>query len=325
MRVLVTGIAGFTGLYLWRLLKEKKHEVVGLIQYPDHQSMFPEEGGPILVNGDLERIEDVQKICQEFSPELVFHLAGQTVGESNFKVYQETQRVNFLGTLNLLEAIRLNAPQAKVLLVGSSAEYRASQKSEDELICEDHYLYPVSAYGLSKLGQEILGYQYYRHFDLPVLTVRPFNLLGAGQNENFVCSSIAKQIAEMEMGLRQPVLEVGDLSPRRDFINVRDAVVTYWLAATRGKPGEAYNVCSGELHSIEEVVDVFKNLSQVRFHVQAKDDRKKKVQVKALRGDNRKLKALGWKPQIAFRESLAEILEYWREQLQSGDSYISQN
>jgi GDP-4-dehydro-6-deoxy-D-mannose reductase len=315
MRALVTGITGFSGSHLLRRLEKRGDSVVGLVR--GKHAIEKKNNNTVLVTGDLERIDDIEKVCRDYCPEVVFHLAGLVGGPSNYESYLATQRTNFLCTLNLLEAAHRTAPQARVLLVGSSAAYRAGEKSEDELIDENHIMYPVNAYGLSKLSQELLGYQYYRHFDLPVLIVRPFNLFGAGQTVKFVCSTIICQVAEIEAGLRNPVLDIGNLDSRRDFIDVQDAVDAYLLVATKSEPGEAYNACSGELHSIAEVVDIMKKLSRVPFEVKVKESRKVKVEVKALRGDNQKLKSLGWKPKISFQESITGMLEYWRNQVRS--------
>ncbi len=317
MRTLVTGATGFSGSHLLRFLETKTDKVLGLdLREPEHQEATQKTD---LVIGDLENLEHIKKICQDFSPELVFHLAALTTGASNFEVYRKTQQVNFLGTLNLLEALRCTAPNAKVLLIGSSAEYGVSQSKDNKAVDEKSYLYPLSAYGLSKLSQEILGHQYFRHFALPVFIVRPFNLIGAGQRVDFVCSSFAFQVAEMEEGLREPILELGNLHSKRDFIDVQDAVSAYWQVALKGEPSEAYNVCSGKLHSIAEVVEILSGLSRISFQVKVKDQRKRDVEVKALRGNNEKLASLGWSPKVLFQESLKGLLEYWRGKLKNKD------
>ena len=185
---------------------------------------------------------------------------------------------------------------------------------ENELpIRETNPLRPLSPYAVSKVGQDMLGYQYFMSFKLPVIRTRGFNHEGPRRGPVFVCSDFAKQIADIEKGRRPPVIRVGNLEARRDFTDVRDVVRGYWLALEKGQPGEVYNLCSGRAWTIRAMLDQLLGMTQVKVKVEQDPARMRPSDVPVLLGDAGKFKkATGWEPTIPFETTLRDLLEYWR-------------
>ena len=183
-------------------------------------------------------------------------------------------------------------------------------------LTEDSPLRPLSPYGVSKVGQDMLAYQYHASYGMAIVRTRAFNHTGPRRGEAFATSTFAKQIAEIELGMRDPVVHVGNLSAQRDFTDVRDVVRAYFLACTQGEPGEVYNICTGISVTIQEILDTLLELAQCEVSVEIDPERLRPSDVQLLRGDASKLtEATGWRPEIELRQTLADLLEYWRERL----------
>jgi GDP-4-dehydro-6-deoxy-D-mannose reductase len=177
----------------------------------------------------------------------------------------------------------------------------------------------VTPYGVSKVAQDYLGLQYYLSYGVATMRVRSFNHIGPRQREGFVAADFARQIAEIEAGLRPPQVVVGDLSAGRDFSDVRDVANAYYLALTRGEPGEVYNVGSGNSYTAQSLLDTLIRLSGRSVSVVQDPARLRPVEVPEVRADIRKFQArTGWAPSIPFEQSMADVLEYWREQVRTG-------
>jgi GDP-4-dehydro-6-deoxy-D-mannose reductase len=199
-------------------------------------------------------------------------------------------------------------------VVGSSEEY--GLVTEDEIpIRETNPLRPLSPYAVSKVAQDLMGYQYWKSYGLPIVRSRAFNHEGPRRGDVFVTSNFARQVAEIEAGLRDPVIYIGDLKPRRDYSDVRDIVRGYWALVERGEPGEVYNLCSGKSWAIQRVLDFLLEQSQVKgISVQTDPARLRPSDVMVLEGDPSKIeKATGWKVEIPFERTLKDLLGYWRQ------------
>jgi GDP-4-dehydro-6-deoxy-D-mannose reductase len=184
-------------------------------------------------------------------------------------------------------------------------------------ITEDMPLLPTSPYSVSKIAQDMLALQYHFSHDLPIMRARPFNHIGPGQKESFVAPSFGTQIAKIEQSGRPGVIKVGDLSAERDFTDVRDIVRAYRLIAEFGAPGEVYNIASGESHSIQSLLDTLLSFSSAKIEVEIDPSRLRPVTIPILRGDYSRLQAAtGWEPQIPFEQSLSDILEDCRQNIQ---------
>jgi GDP-4-dehydro-6-deoxy-D-mannose reductase len=172
---------------------------------------------------------------------------------------------------------------------------------------------------VSKVGQDLMGFQYFRSYGLPILRTRAFNHEGPRRGDVFVTSNFAKQVAEIEAGRRKPVIDVGDLTPRRDYSDVRDIVRGYWMLLERGEAGDVYNLCSGRTWTIQQVLEFYLDRSRTKgISVRVDPERLRPSDVMVLEGDPAKIhKALGWQTEIPFDRTLTELLEYWRQRVAS--------
>lgn len=318
MRVLITGITGFAGAYLAEdlLAATGGVEVFGLVRRRSARSNL-EPLLPLLrlVEGDLQDATSLLRALQAARPAVIYHLAAASSVAGSWATPAEILQTNAVGTLHLLEAVRQLDLDATVVLACSAEPYGVV--AEDELpIVEDHDLRPVSPYGVSKAAVDFLGYQYFHTHGLHTVRLRLFNHCGPRQPERFVVASLARQIVEIERKLRPPQLRAGNLEARRDFIDVRDAVRAYRLAAERGRAGEVYNVCSGHGRSIREVLDDLLSVRGAAVEVACDPTRLRPAEIPALVGDPSRFEnAVGWRPAIAFRQTLLDTLEYWQRRL----------
>ncbi|MBI5144508.1 MAG: GDP-mannose 4,6-dehydratase [Candidatus Omnitrophica bacterium] len=314
-KVLITGITGFAGSYLAEfILKKKDIKLFGIKRWRsklDNISHIKER--IILKECDIKDASSVREILDEIRPNMIFHLAAQSFVLTSWNAPSETLTTNIIGELNIFEAIRQIGINPLIQIAGSSEEYGLVGK-DDIPIKETTPLNPLSPYAVSKIGQDLLGYQYYKSYGLRIIRTRGFNHTGPRRNEVFVCSNFANQIARIEKGLQEGVLYTGDTFTVRDFTDVRDMVRGYWLALEKGEPGEVYNICSGRGYSIKEALDMLKSYSKKNFIVKKDPSRLRPSDVPVLIGDNTKfVKRTGWRPEIPFEKTLKDILDYWRE------------
>jgi GDP-4-dehydro-6-deoxy-D-mannose reductase len=268
-----------------------------------------------LFDGDLLDAPLVARVVQASRPDVIFHLGAFSSVASSWDTPAEMVQVNVLGTLNVLEAMRQLDAGATAVLACSAEAYGVVEESRLP-IREEEPFHPVSPYAVSKAAADMFAYQYFRTFKLRTVRLRLFNHCGPGQSSRFVVSSLARQVAEIEAGLRPPRIQVGDLEVRRDFIDVRDAVRGYWLAAQKGTPGAAYNVASGVARSIREILDMLLGMSKVAVEVTQDPARLRPSDLPILLGDvSRFREATGWSPQTPFQQSLRDTLDYWRAEV----------
>ena len=260
---------------------------------------------------DVTNAAQVAAVVGQVQPDYVFHLAALIKSES----LADLLAVNVLGTQHVLDALVAARPEARVLVTGSSAEYGLAR--HDELpIREENPLRPLQPYGVSKVAQSLRAAQYAYSDDLYVLRVRTFNLTGPGEPDTLVCSAFARQIAEIEHGLRPPVLRVGNLESGRDFVDVRDAVRAYWLVIQHGSAGEVYNVCSGTSVLIREVLRVLVSEADTRVEVEKDEQRYTAGDVPLQYGDATRLRrSTAWSPTIPLKVSLRDLMNFWRDRV----------
>jgi GDP-4-dehydro-6-deoxy-D-mannose reductase len=296
VRALVTGARGFVGPYLSAHLESQGDEVVGL--------------GPEV---DITDADAIRAAVAAARPDTVYHLAAASHVGSSWSAPVEVLRINAEGTLHvLLAAEAAGAP--RVLVVGSAEEYGIVDPSALPLV-ETFPLRPVTPYGASKVAAEVVGLQAFLGRGLPVVLARPFNHLGPGQSDRLVASTLAHQVARNEREGTDVVL-AGDLTPRRDFTDVRDVVRAYRLLVTEGQPGEAYNVCSGVDVPVSEVADALIAQARRPMRVELDPSRLRPVELPALRGDPGKLRAAtGWTPEIPLERTLSDLLAWWRQRV----------
>lgn len=305
-KVLITGITGFTGSHLAKFLLDHGEEVYGL-DIPGGEPADKDYLKEIsdIHYADIREQIAVSKIIHTIKPDYIFHLAGLIACE-DLKTLLE---VNVLGTKNVLEAI--SSYNVKILIPGSAAEYGTVPKNKLP-ITENTPLHPIDTYGISKVAQTQLGYQFYKKHGYEIFIARPFNIIGPGEPQSLVCSTIAKQIANIQKKHLEPILYVGNIETERDFIDVRDVVKAYWAIVNNGIPGEIYNVCSGKAFSIKKIISLFLEISGVNFDVKQDPKRIKVTDIPTHMGENKKIrKQTGWHPEISLEETLKDLLEYY--------------
>lgn len=317
MNVLITGLTGLVGSHLAEyLLEQPGVTVYGFKRWRSDPATIRHLVGRIeIIEGDIEDRSSVERAIALSRPDRIFHLAAQSYPSESWDAPALTVQTNVIGTINLLETVRHRSPHTAVHVAGSSAEY-GFIRPEDCPIAETLPLRPLSPYGVSKVAQELLAYQYFANFGLRTYLTRSFNHIGPRQGERTAVQTFCKQVAEIEAGLRPPVVRVGNLTPRRDFTDVLDVCRALWLLVERGRPGEPYNLCSGEAPVIGDVLHLVLSKSHVAVTIEEDPTRLRPSDEPILLGDNSKLRAdTGWSPQIALSESIDRILAYWRARL----------
>jgi GDP-4-dehydro-6-deoxy-D-mannose reductase len=318
MKVLITGITGFVGSHLaeYCLQLDDPVEVVGICRWRSRRENIEHLGDAVeLHECDLRDASSVHKLLTAVRPERIFHLAAQSYVPSSWNSPAETITTNVIGQLNIFEAMRELQLEARIQIAGSSEEYGLVHP-EEAPITEDNPLRPLSPYAVSKVAQDTLAYQYFQSYGLPAIRTRAFNHTGPRRGEVFVTSNFAKQIAAIEAGLQEPVIHVGDLTPERDFTDVRDIVRAYWLCLEHCEPGEVYNIASGKAYRISAVLDMLLSHSDVDIEVREDPTRLRPSDVPLLLGDNSKFcAATGWKPEIPFEQTAEDLLDYWRQRV----------
>ena len=317
MRVLITGITGFAGSHLAEYcLGRSDVEVFGTARWRSRMDNVQHITDQItLLDCDLKDSVAVRHCLLEVKPDYIFHLAAQSFVPTSWKAPVETMTTNIVGQINIFEAMRELKLESRVQLACSSEEY--GMVYEDEIpIKETNPLRPLSPYGVSKVAQDLLGYQYHESYGLFTIRTRGFNHTGPRRGDVFVSSNFARQIALIEKKKQEPVLQVGNLEARRDFTDVRDMIRGYWLALEKGEPGEVYNIGSGTDVTIQKMLDILLGFSSIEIKVEQVADRMRPSDVEVLCADNTKFCSMsGWKPEIPFEKTLEDLLDYWRERV----------
>lgn len=315
MRVLLTGIAGFAGSFLADyLIRETNAEVHGVVHRHDHRIAHL-AGHLHLHRGDLRNALWVSEVIQDVMPDFTLHLAAWSDVGGSWRQPWTTYELNIQCQLNLLEALRRWQPTCRTIVVSSNEIYGLVEP--DDLPIDEHTPFrPNSPYGVSKLAQDMMALQYFNSHQMPIVRARSFNHLGPGQADDFAASAFARQIAEIECGLHEPVVRVGNLSAERDFTDVRDVVRAYWLLAQSGAAGACYNVGSGQPRAIRWLLDTLLDLAEVPIGIVVDPARLRPSDVPVSYCDNQHLAAAtGWQPQIDLRTSLSDLLDSWRKQV----------
>jgi GDP-4-dehydro-6-deoxy-D-mannose reductase len=315
--VLVTGITGFVGSHFAEYALRQGAKVSGSCLPGTGTANIEHIRNDIrLVDVDLRDASAVRRLLETTEPDWIIHLAAHSFVGGSWDAPAETISNNVLSQLNILEAIRQSGARPRVLIAGSAEQY-GDVDERDLPIHESVPFRPLSPYAVSKVAQDVMGYQYWRSHGLAIIRTRAFNHEGPRRGEAFVTSSFALQIAEIEAGVREAVVRVGNLSARRDYTDVRDIVRGYWLLLKDGQAGEVYNLCSGRAWSIKSILEFL--LSAAReptIEVREDAERLRPADVPVVIGDPGKIhRALGWQAEIPFEQTLRDVLEYWRQQV----------
>jgi len=317
IRVLITGATGFAGQHLVRALEEEggpeEFAIFGTT-YPD----VPPPSGHGLFFLDLRSETDVLKLVNEIRPDWIFHLAAISSVRDSWRMRRETIETNVLGTHNLLEAVRLGAPGARVLFVSSADVYGAATSPTDRLT-EDSPIMVNSPYAYSKAAGELMCEFYAKVENLDVVIARPFPHTGPGQTPDYVCSDWARQVVLIERGEVPPVVNVGNLELQRDFCDVRDTVRAYVFLLRKGRRGEVYNVCSGRATTLQEILDflVGQASTDVPISVEVNETKLRQTDMPIQVGSYSKTsEGIGWLPSIPINQTLRDLLAFWRGRLE---------
>lgn len=305
MKILITGITGFVGPHLARYILELDHghEVFGTVKNRSDLTKVP--AGVTAIECELKDSSNVDQVIEEIRPDVIFHLAAQSFVHTSWKSPAETLTNNIVSELNILEAVRKFAPACIVQIAGSSEEYGQPKSTP---ITEDHELNPLSPYGVSKVAQEKLGYQYHKSYGLHVVLTRAFNHTGPGRDSRFAEATFAQQIANAPVSGK---IMVGNLDAIRDYTDVRDMVRAYWIAAQAGVYGVPMNICSGVGHKISEVLETLLRIADRQdLDIVQDPARMRPSDLPVLIGDCSYFKSLtGWEPKISFEQTLTDLYE----------------
>ena len=310
MKALVVGGGGFVGPYLVKHLKEQGMEVY--VTKTEKETLDMDCSG--IYNLDILELSQVAELLNKIRPDYIFHLAAQSSVAYSWKNPGLTIDVNIKGCVNLLDGIRQLDYKPRVLLIGSGEEYGHIKDGECPIV-EDNVLRPGNIYAATKSCQNMLGKIYSDAYDMDVMMVRAFNHIGPNQTPVFVVADFCKQVADIENGLSEPVIYVGNLSARRDFTDVRDVVRAYAMLVKDGKRGETYNVGRGHAVAIQEILERIVALSDKDIEVRVDESKLRPVDVPIIEPDITKIReTVGWEPEIELETTLKETLEYWRRE-----------
>ncbi|MBR1368842.1 hypothetical protein RJ53_04675 [Methanocalculus chunghsingensis] len=303
MNVLITGASGFTGFYLIRHLLSH-NEGVNHIWGLSRRLPLKSHAGFTAVRLDLSNKKEVEDKIDEIKPDAIIHLAGQNHGDLPDLMY-----ANVVNTGWLLDAVRKNAPESRVLVIGSSAEYGYAG---NKLISEDTPLQPTGVYGVTKVAQDILALQYYRAYNLKVSVARPFNLIGPGQPDTFICGKLVKQALEIRAGKRI-CFECAGGNTRRDFIDVRDVVDAYWKLISHPHftdriAGNTFNIGSGSSYSISELIHIMSEILGKTWPC-IMGEMENELIPSQITDITRLTSEIEWKPSFTIHQSIKDMME----------------
>jgi GDP-4-dehydro-6-deoxy-D-mannose reductase len=316
MRVLVTGVTGFAGGHLAEaLLALGDRTVIGIARravWPDGWHYL--DRSVHLSACDVGEQDALEALLREVQPEQIYHLAGYPHVGRSFQEPEAAWEGNLSATRSLYESVARWGGRPRILFVGSGLVYGDSPTGEQGCT-ETDVLWPDNPYAASKAAADLTSYQYTRHPGLDIVRARPFGHIGPRQSPQFAVSSFARQLVAIERGRQAPVLETGNLQPRRDLTDVRDVIAAYLLLMEKGRTGQAYNIGSGQPHAMHTMLKRLIDLSGVRVEVRPKDSLMRATDAAVLRANCDKLqRETGWRPAFALEQTLTDILTYWRQQ-----------
>lgn len=315
-KAMVLGAAGFVGGYLIRHL----HDDLGMEVYATKLPQETLDNLPASIYDlDILKKENIVSLLYDIRPDYIFHLAAQSSVSVAWNNPQLTIDINIKGAVNVMDAVRELYYKPRVVVIGSGEEYGHIRPGETP-IKEDNRTCPGNIYAATKACQNMIGSIYAKAYDMELVMVRAFNHIGPKQSPIFVVSDFCKQVAEIEKGLREPVMYVGNLSAKRDFTDVRDVVRAYGLLAENGVKGETYNVGRGMAYEIREILDMIVEESFCDIKVEIDPAKIRPVDVPIIEADISKLQeATQWEPEIPIKQTVKEVLNYWRKKLEENN------
>ncbi|MFX1477532.1 MAG: GDP-mannose 4,6-dehydratase [Promethearchaeota archaeon] len=275
------------------------------IQIPTNNTNFK------LLECDLNNSSLLEKLIEKIKPEYIFHFGAQPLVIPSWEDPVGTMETNVIGTINIFETIKKYKLKTRVIVACTSAEY-GSSTSLNRPLKETDPLLAVHPYGISKIATELLARQYYINFGIESINLRFFNQTGPRKRGD-ACADFISKIAKIELGLSDPIIEVGNLNSYRDFTGIKDSLNAIWLAAINGTPGETYNVCSGKKIQIRQLLSIALSFSSRKIEVKENIPHKlRSTDEDIILGDNTKIKeGLGWQVSVPIEETLKDMFDYW--------------
>ena len=337
-KIIITGSNGFLGSHLIDFCLKKKcmiyaldrsstsfknltHYTKGrknfstedkLIIFGEHIQIPSNNENLIFIECDIKNANLLDKIIAEVKPELIFHLAAQPYILPSWKDPVDTIETNVIGTINIFEPIKKYKLNPRVILACTSAEFGTTADEINRPLKEDDPLLAVHPYGISKIASELLARQYFLNFGIEGIILRFFNQTGP-RKQNDACSEFVSKIAQIELGISEPIIEVGNLESYRDITGIKDSIQAIWLAATKGKSGETYNVCSKRKIKIQDVLNIVLNFTKKKINVIEKSPEKlRNIDENIILGDNSKIKnELRFEITQSIEDILKDMFDYW--------------
>jgi GDP-4-dehydro-6-deoxy-D-mannose reductase len=336
-KILITGANGFIGSHLIDFCIPKGYNVYALERsnqiynnlshFTNGKLSFSEEEkldfkgesiklptdnkNLIILECDVKNSSLLEKIISNIKPNFIFHLAAQPYIMQSWEDPVDTIETNVIGTINIFEVIKKLKLKTRVILACTSTEYGTSAQINKPLKETDPLL-AIHPYGISKVAAELIARQYYINFDIEIINLRFFNQTGI-RRINDAPSDFVRKVAQIELGLKDPVIQVGNLNSYRDFTDIKDSINAIWLAGLKGRPGESYNVCSNKKIQIRRLLDISLAFSTKKIMIKENVEHKlRKTDEDVITGNNSKIKKeLGWKPNIPIETTLREMFDYW--------------
>lgn len=315
MRILITGITGMVGSHLaeYVLAHHPDVEVHGMVRWRSPRANLVKVAGRVTLHeGELRDLHSLVRVLETVRPERIFHLAAQSYVSASFTAPADTLHTNVIGTTNLLDAVRLTGIDPRIHICSSSEVY--GQVREDEVpIRESNEFRPASPYAVSKCGEDMIALQYFLSYGIKTIRTRMFTHTGPRRGDVFAESAFAKQIAEVEAGLRPNPIKVGNLNSVRTFADVSDAVRAYWLLLEKCPPGEVYNIGGERTMTVGEMLDVLIGMAGCRIRYEVDPALVRPSDVTLQIPDTSKFRAAtGWEPKVPLETTLRDLLDYHR-------------
>jgi len=309
MNVLITGITGMVGSHFANATRHRGWNTWGVARF-SASSRQAAIDDPSVIRCDITDRQHLGEVFRKIEPDLVIHMAAQAFNGLSWVMENYTYEANCRGTLNVLQCCKEHAPEAKVLVACSSAEYGDVTEADCPLK-EDRLLKPITPYGITKVATECLGYQYFHNHGLRVYLPRMFIHVGTGHPPATAIQNFARQLALIARGKLDPVMKVGNLDSARDFIDVRDGVAAMMILLEKGQPGVPVNIGTGTAHSIRDTLDMLIKASGLAVDVQTDKSLLRPSDEPLLLADISRIKSVGWEQRYSFQQTLDAVCHDW--------------
>jgi len=312
IKVMITGIAGMVGSHFAQMYKSNnsKYDVYGLdIKTPENEPNF--------FKCDILNRDAVMRIFEQVKPDIIIHMAAQAYNGISWDCEELTYMTNIMGSMNVLKCAKALG-KIKVLLACSSAQY-GNITPEDCPLKEYIPLRPFTPYGVSKSAMEMMGYQYYINYDLPVYIARMFIHVGIWHSPVTAIPTFARQLALIKADKADPVIRVGNLSTQRDFIDARDGVTAMNILIEKGQPGVPTNICNGIPYRMSDILHSLIEISNVDVKIEQDQSLMRKADEPLLLGNADKIKSLGYSPKYTIRQTLEYVFDNWVYRVSKGE------